>query len=88
MDPEAYLEFQDHKRYLTSPLVMVAPRPLKPLVPYLATTPHSTSTALVAVREERLAKGSRSSPSRSVETLRPQVSAPEASAAPTDDRVP
>ena len=50
--PEADLAFQDHKRYLTSPPVMVAPRPLEPLVLYLA-TPYFASTALVAVREER-----------------------------------
>ena len=30
--PEANQAFQDLKRYLTSPLVMVAPRPLEPLV--------------------------------------------------------
>ena len=39
--PEADLAFQDLKRYLTSPPVMVAPRPLEPLVLYLAATPHS-----------------------------------------------
>ena len=55
--PEADLAFQDLKRYLTSPLVMVAPRPLEPLVLYLAATPHSASAALVAVREGRQAKG-------------------------------
>ena len=36
---------------------MVAPRPLEPLVLYLAATPYSASAALVAVREERQAKG-------------------------------
>ena len=36
---------------------MVAPRPIEPLVLYLVTTPHSASAALVAVREERQAKG-------------------------------
>ena len=54
--PEADLAFQDLKRYLTSPPVMVAPRPLEPLVLYLAATPYFASTALVAVREERRAK--------------------------------
>ena len=55
--PEADRAFQDLKRYLTSPPVMVAPRPLEPLVLYLAATPYSTSAALVAVREEHQAKG-------------------------------
>ena len=52
---EADKAFQDLKRYLTSPPVMVAPRPQEPLVLYLAATPYSTSAALVAVREERRA---------------------------------
>ena len=51
--PEANLAFQDLKRYLTSPLVMVAPRPLEPLVLYLSATPHSANAGLVALREER-----------------------------------
>ena len=55
--PEADQAFQDLKKYLTSPPVMVAPRPLEPLVLYLAATPYSASAALVAVREERQAKG-------------------------------
>ena len=46
MDLEADQAFQDLKRYLTSPPV------IKPLVLYLAATPYSASTALVAVREE------------------------------------
>ena len=54
--PEADQAFQDLKRYLTSPPVMVAPRPLEPLVLYLAATPYSTSATLVAVREECQAK--------------------------------
>ena len=53
---EADKAFQDLKRYLTSPPVMVAPRPQEPLVLYLAATPYSASAALVAVREERRAK--------------------------------
>ena len=53
---EANKAFQDLKRYLTSPPVMVAPRPREPLVLYLAATPYSASAALVAVREERCAK--------------------------------
>ena len=54
---EADQAFQDLKKYLTSPPVMVAPRPLKPLVLYLAATPYSASAALVAVQEKRHAKG-------------------------------
>src|SRR4051812_49616196 len=50
---EADKAFQDLKRYLTSPPVMVAPRPREPLLLYLAATPYSASAALVAVREER-----------------------------------
>ena len=53
---EADKAFQDLKRYLTSPPVMVAPRPREPLVLYLAATPYSASAALVAVREERRTK--------------------------------
>ena len=53
---EAEEAFQDLKRYLTSPPVMVAPRPREPLVLYLAATPYSASAALVSVREERCAK--------------------------------
>ena len=55
--PEADQAFQDLKKYLTSPPVMVAPRPFEPLVLYLAATPYSASAALVAVREEHQAKG-------------------------------
>ena len=55
--PEADQSFQDLKRYLTSPPVMVAPRPLEPLVLYLSATPHSASAALVALKEERQGKG-------------------------------
>src|SRR3954470_5142765 len=54
--PEADKAFQDLKRYLTSPPVMVAPRPQEPLLLYLAATPYSASVALVAVREERQVK--------------------------------
>ena len=53
---EADKVFQELKRYLTSPPVMVAPRPQEPLVLYLAAMPYSASAALVAVREERQAK--------------------------------
>ena len=53
---EADKAFQDLKKYLTSPPVMVAPRPQEPFVLYLVATPYSASAALVAVREERRAK--------------------------------
>ena len=53
---EADKAFKDLERYLTSPPVMVAPRPQEPLVLYLAATPYSASAALVAVREERWTK--------------------------------
>ena len=49
---EADQAFQDLKKYLTSPPVMVAPRPLEPLVLYLEATPHSASVALVVLRKE------------------------------------
>ena len=42
---EADNAFEDLKRYLTSPPVMVAPCPQEPLVLYLAATPYSASAA-------------------------------------------
>ena len=75
---EADKAFQDLKRYLTSPPVMVAPRPLKPLVLYLAATPHPASAALVAVREERWAKGLLPNTSPSAGKERHQDGPPEA----------
>ena len=57
MDPGGRPSLPRPQEYLTSPPVMVAPRPLEPLVLYLAATPYSAGTALVAVREERQAKG-------------------------------
>ena len=53
---EADEAFQDLKKYLTSPPVMVAPRPQEPLVLYIAATPYSASAALVVAREELQAK--------------------------------
>ena len=53
---EADEAFQDLKKYLTSPPVMVAPRSQEPSVLYLAATPYSASAAAVAVREERRVK--------------------------------
>ena len=50
--PEADAAFEDLKRYLTSPPIMVAPRSREPLLLYLAATPQTASASLVAVREE------------------------------------
>ena len=52
--PEADTAFEDLKRYLTSPPIMVAPRSHDPLLLYLAATPQTANAALVAVREERV----------------------------------
>ena len=86
--PEADLAFQDLKRYLTSPPVMVAPRPRDPLVLYLSATPHSTSAALVALREERQIKVPPSEVTRLDEEAQHQGNAPEALAAPTSHQAP
>ena len=86
--PEANAAFQGLKRYLTSPLVMVAPHPLEPLVLYMATTPHPASAALVAVREGRQARDLPHDPMHPVEMTQHQDDAPEATAAPADDRAP
>ena len=51
--PEADAAFEGLKRYLTSPPVMVAPRPREPLLLYLAATPQTASAALVVEREEQ-----------------------------------
>ena len=82
--PEADRAFQDLKRYLTSPLVMVAPRPLEPLVFYLAATPYSASAALVPVREEHQAKGALRQ--ATVEMTQDQEGAGRALAASTEDQ--
>ena len=68
---EADEAFQDLKKYLTSPPVMVALRPHEPLVLYLAAMPYSASAALVAVREERRAKAA------SRPTAAPTAAAPD-----------
>ena len=81
---EADRAFQDLKRYLTSPPVMVAPRPLEPLVLYLAATPYSASAALVAVREEHQAKGALRR--ATTEAMQDQEGAARAVAAPTEDQ--
>ncbi|XP_073357923.1 uncharacterized protein [Aegilops tauschii subsp. strangulata] len=86
--PEADAAFQDLKWYLTIPPVMVAPRPLEPLVLYLAATPHSASAALVAVQEEHQAKGLPGNAPRRDKTMQLQDGASEALAAPADDQAP
>ena len=83
--PEADRAFQDLKRYLTSP-TMVAPRPLEPLVLYLAATPYSASVALVAVQEEHQAKGASRRATPPAETTQDQEGAARAVAASTEDQ--
>ena len=78
--PEADAAVQDLKRYLSSPPVMVAPRPLEPLVLYLAATPHSASAALVALRKERPSKDPRQDAQPPRKAQHPQDNAPGASA--------
>src|SRR3954470_9521697 len=98
---EADKAFQDLKRYLTSPPVMVDPHPQEPLVLYLAATPYSASATLVAVREERRirttaaardkAKQEQGRPTETataVEEDQPPRSAPEAGEAPHPDGQP
>ena len=84
--PDADQAFQDLKRYLTSPPVMVAPRPLEPLVLYLAATPYSASAALVAVREERQAKGLPCRATPPAEAIQDPVGTTKAAAMPTSDQ--
>ena len=43
--------FQEHKRYISSPLVLVAPRPGEELLLYVASTPLVTSAVLVVELE-------------------------------------
>ncbi|XP_073363136.1 uncharacterized protein [Aegilops tauschii subsp. strangulata] len=81
---EVNAAFQDLKRYLTSPPLMVAPRPLEPLLLYLAASPHSASAALVAVREERQAKSLLHDATHSVLMAQHQDGAPEAIATSAD----
>ena len=50
--PEAAAAFEDLKKYLASPPVMVAPWPRRPLELYLAASPHAVSAVLVAERDE------------------------------------
>ena len=85
---EADQAFQDLKRYLTSPPVMVAPRPLEPLVLYLSATPHSASAALVALREERQVKGLSSGTNGPDGAAWHQGKDPEAATASADHQAP
>ena len=66
---EADKAFQDLKRYLTSPPVMVAPRPREPLVLYLVATPYSASAALVEVRKEHQASAAAAFPAKTKQGL-------------------
>ena len=63
---------------------MVVPRPLEPLVLYLAATPYSASAALVAVREEHQAKGALRR--ATTEAMQDQEGAARAVVAPTEDQ--
>jgi hypothetical protein len=49
--PEAEAALQDLKRYLSSPPVLVTPKPQEPLLLYLAAMNQVVSVALVAERE-------------------------------------
>ena len=49
--PEAEAALQDLKRYLSSPPILVAPRPQEKLLLYIAATNQVVSAALVAERE-------------------------------------
>ena len=86
--PEADAAFQDLKRYFTSPPVMVASRPLEPLVLYLAATPHSASVALVALRKERLSKKPLQDAQPSSRVQHPQDNVPGASTDPAATEAP
>ena len=62
--PEADEVFEDLKKYLASPPVMVAPRPGEHLKLYLAATPQTARVVFVAEREEPvLAKKDTATPS-------------------------
>ena len=85
---EADQAFQDLKRYLTSPPVMVAPRPLEPLVLYLSATPHSASATLVALREGPEVKDPPSGVAKPDEVAQHQGDAPETAATPASHQAP
>jgi hypothetical protein len=52
--PEADKAFAELKRYLTSPPIMVAPRPCEPLLLYIAATPRTASAIFVAERDAQV----------------------------------
>jgi hypothetical protein len=52
--PEAGKAFAELKRYLTSPLIMVAPTFHEPLLLYIAATPRTMSDVLVAERDANI----------------------------------
>ena len=62
--PEADKAFEDLKKYLASPPVMVAPRTGEHLKRYLSATPQTASAVLVAEREGPVIWGARSSRER------------------------
>jgi hypothetical protein len=52
--PKADKAFAELKRYLTSPLIMVAPTFREPLLLYIAATPRTASAVLVAERDAKV----------------------------------
>jgi hypothetical protein len=52
--PKADKAFAELKRYLTSPLIMVAPMFCEPLLLYIAVTPRTASALLVAERDAKV----------------------------------
>jgi hypothetical protein len=52
--PKANKAFAELKRYLTSPLIMVAPTFREPLLLYIAATPRTISAVLVAERDAKV----------------------------------
>jgi hypothetical protein len=62
--PEVAVAFEELKRYLTSPPIMVTPRTREPLLLYLAATPQTARAVLMAEQEEPVtAKKKATSPS-------------------------
>ena len=55
--PEAEQAFQDLKKYLTSPPVLVAPSEGEPLLLYVSVTPQVVSIVLVVERDECSGQG-------------------------------
>jgi hypothetical protein len=89
--PEADKAFAELKRYLTSPLIMVAPTFREPLLLYIVATPRTASTVLIVDRDTKvIAKEEVDPPSpgapREEETAIPFVpqEEPPAAASPTE----